>query len=305
MRLNRWLEKTAPRLSGSFMYRFLRTKNIKVNGKKAEAGDKLHAGDIINTYISDDFFVSSKPKFRFLGASSALTAVYEDDNIALLYKPAGVAVHDEESGSADTLINRFLRRLYESGSFDPEADGCFVPALCNRLDTGTFGMVIAAKSAAALAEMNSIIKQRFIDKRYLCVCIGRPPEGRHTAYLKKDERLKSVHIKKSPAPDYKEIITDITVLKNESDLSLCEIGLVTGRTHQIRAHLAFLDHPVLGDGKYGLGEINRRYHIKRQALCAYKLTFGTLREAEFPILNYLSGRTYKLSDVWFVNEFFE
>lgn len=303
MRLNRWLEKTAPRLGGSLMYRFLRTKNIKVNGARAEASDKLHAGDIITTYISDDFFVSDRPEFRFLAACSTLTVIYEDSEIALLYKPAGVAVHDEESGSADTLVNRFIRYLYEKGEFNPSEAGCFVPALCNRLDTGTFGIVIAAKTRAALAEMNEIIRLRLLDKRYLAAAFGSPKRGRYTAYLKKDEKKKLVSIKDKPSPEFREIITDIKPLKQSGELTLCEVGLITGRTHQIRAHMAHLGWPILGDGKYGIGEKNRAYNIKRQALCAYKLTFA-LGDAEFPLLSYLDGKTFEIKDVWFRDQFF-
>lgn len=305
MRLNRWLEKTAPRLSGALMYRFLRTKHIKVNGKRAEAGDRLRAGDVVTTFISDDFFVSDRPKYRFLGAASKLTVLYEDEQIALLYKPAGIAVHDEEGGTADTLVNRLLRYLYEKGEFDPEEAGCFVPALCNRLDTGTFGIVIAAKTRAALAEMNAVIKQRLIDKRYLAAVVGRPPEGRFTAYLEKNEQKNMVTVRERPFGSARQIVTGVRVLKSSGELSLCEIELITGRTHQIRAHLAFLDCPVLGDGKYGRGEINRRYGLRRQALCAYKLTFALGgRAADFPTLAYLDGSVTTVPSVWFAEEYF-
>lgn len=306
MRLNRWLEKSAPRLGGTLMYKFLRTKHIKVNGKKAEASLKLCEGDIITTFISDDFFVSDKPKYRFLAASDKLTLIYEDSHIALLYKPAGIAVHDEESGSCDTLINRFLRYLYTKGEFNPDSDGCFVPALCNRLDLGTFGIVIAAKTREALAEMNEIIKARLIDKRYLTVTLGCPPSGRHTAYLKKHETQNSVSVRSKPFEGAKEIITDVKAIKSKGELTLCEIGLITGRTHQIRAHLAYLGFPVLGDGRYGRGDINKKYSIKRQALCAYRLTFRLEDSAKnYPLLSYLDGKSFQCPDVWFEKEYFE
>ena len=286
------------------MYRYIRLKRIKVNGKRCEASTRLHENDLVTLYISDEFFLKTKKQPQFMLASKTLTIVYEDANIAILYKPAGVLVHDDSAEFSDTLINRFLRYLYEKGEYDQNDKQSFTPALCNRLDRGTAGIVIAAKKRNALAEMNRIIKDRFVKKNYLCITVEKPPkDGTYTAFLKKDERKMMVHISDKPETGYKKIITSIKTKEQRNGLWLLDIDLITGRTHQIRAHLKHLGCPVLGDGKYGDGQINKKYGLKRQALCCYKVTFNL--DGDFETLSYLQGKSFSIDDVWFKDEFFK
>ncbi|MEG1180518.1 MAG: RluA family pseudouridine synthase [Oscillospiraceae bacterium] len=304
VRLNRFLQKCVPSLSGGEMYKFLRSKRIKLNGARCEASTRLSAGDVLELYINDDFFGKGKKQPNFMSASRMLTIIYEDDNIALLYKPAGLLVHDDSSEFPDTLINRFLRHLFECGSYNPDEKTCFTPSLCNRLDRGTSGIVIAAKNSTSLSCMNLIIKERRAVKKYLCVTVSEPPrDGRYTCFLMKNSDLNRVYLSDKERDGSKQIVTEIKKLSENKGLHLLEIGLVTGRTHQIRAHLAHLGAPILGDGKYGNGEINRRYKITRQALCAYRLSFD-LNETLDKELFYLNNKSFQLDDVWFCKEYF-
>ena len=306
-RLSRFIEKCVPGLPASLMYKYLRKKRIKVNGKRCEASQRLAMGDVIEMYLNDELFAQQKKLPDFMKASRALTVVYEDANIAVLYKPAGVLVHDD-SGNVirDTLINRFLRYLYEKGEYTPSKEESFTPALCNRLDRGTAGLVLAAKNRQSLKELDYIVKNRLIDKRYLTIAVGKPPKnGIYEAHLEKNEQTNLVRVTAKATAGSKPITTGFTTLATKGELSLIEVELITGRTHQIRAHLAYLGSPILGDGKYGIGTVNRRYHITRQALCAYKVKFNLADRPDSP-LAYLDGKevTLEPSVVWFAEEYF-
>ncbi len=305
-RLNRFLEKTVPLLSGSMMYKSLRTKRIKVNGKRAEASTRLSEGDLVELYLSDEMFDKSKKQPDFMRASKQITILYEDNNIILMNKPAGLLVHDDSNTSSDTMINRLLRFLFERGDYVPNSEESFTPALCNRLDRGTEGIVIAAKNPDALREMNRIIKERLIKKHYLAAVVAKPPKnGKYTANLFKDEKHNTVFISTTPVPGSKTIVTAFSTLKEGDGLWLLDVDLITGRTHQIRAHLKHLGCPILGDGKYGDGHINRRYRVTRQALAAYRIRFDLSEHlSEFPTLAYLDKESFKLDSVWFEAEFF-
>lgn len=303
MRLNRYLAKHVPLLSGGEMYRALRIKRIKVNGKRAEASLRLAPGDTVDVYLNDSYF-SAPPKQRdFMNASRSLTIVYEDDNIALLYKPAGVLVHADKSEYSDNLINRYLLHLYNEGKYDPDSDS-FVPALCNRLDRGTAGLVLVAKNAEALAEADYIIKERLVSKYYLCVTVSHPPkDGIYYAYLRKNEKTNQVEVTDTPLKGSKPIRTGFETIASNGGLWLVEVNLITGRPHQIRAHLAHLGAPILGDEKYGVPRINKKYDVRRQALCAYKMVFHRKLEGVSK-LSYLAGRSFELEDVWFRDQYF-
>lgn len=287
------------------MHKYLRLKRIKLNGKRTEAACRLAEGDRVQLYINDEYFeqVREEEAFRRI-KTPRLTVVYEDENILLADKAPGMVVHADENGDSDTLIAHIQAYLYQSGAWNPDDAASFAPALCNRIDRNTGGMVIAAKNAETLRIINEKIRLREIDKRYLCITVGRPkpPAGRIECFLLKDEQKKQVSVYHKPVPGGKTAVTDYRTLETRGELSLVEVGLETGRTHQIRASFADLGCPLLGDGKYGRGDMNRRYGETRQALYAYELTFDLPTDAG--LLNYLRGRTFTVENVPFRAKYF-
>ncbi len=305
-RLDKFLTKAVKDLPQSLLYKYIRLKRIKLNGKRCGISDRLKEGDVLQLYINDEFFGQDSSKPDFLKAPGTLDIVYEDENILLCDKKCGLVVHEDESGVSDTLINRILHYLYDKGEYDPKAEHSFVPALCNRIDRNTSGIVICAKNAESLRILNQKVKDREIDKRYLCVTVGVPPKNEDTltAYHERNEKTKVVKITDRKTPESKTMVTQYRVLKTSSDgaLALLEVKLITGRTHQIRAHLAHIGYPLLGDGKYGINRVNREYNVKTQALCAYKLSFEFRTDAG--ILSYLNGRNFEVKNVWFRDKLF-
>ena len=297
-RLDRFVQKVAGNLSPSLMYKYLRKKAIKVNGKRAEGNSRLAEGDIVEMYINDEFFTEKKSDFRTIAYAPDLSILYEDENLMLVDKKAGVPVHADDHGSRDTLINQILLYLYQKGDYDPDAEASFTPALCNRLDKNTGGIVIVAKNAQAGRALYEIVKNRQLEKRYLALALGRFERKAATlkAFLKKDANQNMVQVSAQRREGFKEIITRYRVLQEGEDLSLLEIELVTGRTHQIRAHLAFEGHPVAGDMKYGNAKANKSNPFRHQALYAYSLEFK-LPEEHF--LSYLNGKVFKVPKVYF------
>ncbi len=303
-RIDKFLEKAVPALPKSLMYKYIRLKRIKVNKKRCTISQLLNKGDTIELYINDEFFPITDSGPQFLLAPNTVDVVFEDQNILIVNKKSGLVVHEDESQTPDTLINRVLHYLYDKGEYDPESELSFTPALCNRLDRNTSGIVICAKNAEALRVLNQKIKDRELSKFYLCITckIPKETEAVKTAYLTKDEKAKTVSVSDRKTPQSKTAVTKYKVLKTSGSLALCEVELITGRTHQIRAHMAYLGAPVLGDGKYGSHEINNRYRVKAQALHAYKLRFGF--KTDGGILSYLDGREFQTPPPWFQDKFF-
>ena len=304
-RLDRFLAKAVPLLPPSLLQKYIRLKRVKVNGKGSKRDVRLCEGDQLQLYINDEFFEKPCSENAFLTiASPLLDVVYEDAHILLVNKRPGQVVHADESGSANTLIDHIKAYLYQKREWNPRWENAFAPALCNRIDRNTGGMVIAAKNAEALRVMNDKIRSREILKYYLCITLGRPTpsEGTLSGYLFMDEAKKQVFVHRTPVPGAKTAVTRYKTLSSRGELSLVECELMTGRTHQIRAQFADAGHPLLGDGKYGRGEINRRYGEEKQALYSYKLTFAFQTDAG--ALNYLNGKTVRIENIPFCAKYF-
>lgn len=303
-RLDKFIVKVCPRLPTALMYKYIRLKRIKVNGKRAEISTRLFEGDIVDAYINDEFFEEVAPKYDFLSASKQVNIVYEDENILLADKPQGLLSHPDENEYTDTLIGRIQHYLYDKGEYDPKAENSFKPSLANRIDRNTGGIVIAAKNAEALRILCQKIKDREIDKRYLTVVHGVPKQKTALleGYLEKNEEKNKVYLSGKKTDSNRTVRTKYRTLCSKSGLSLLEIELLTGRTHQIRAHMASVGHPLLGDGKYGKLKEDKKLGFNKQALYSYKLSFYFNTDAG--ILEYLNGKTFTVKQVWFADQLF-
>ncbi len=304
LRLDKFITKACPTLPTSLMFKSIRTKNIKINGKRGEISTRLKEGDRVTAYLKDEFFEEAAPKYSFLSASANIDVVYEDDNILLVDKKQGVLVHPDKNEYTNTLIDRIQHYLYKKGEYDPKKENSFAPALANRIDRNTGGIVIAAKNAEALRIICEKIKCREMDKRYLAVVHGIPQKKQDTleGFLEKNEDKNQVFLKSSKTKAAKTIKTKYNVLQSKNNLSLVEIQLLTGRTHQIRAHMASIGHSLLGEGKYNKATADRKLGFDKQALYSYSLRFAFTTDAG--ILNYLKGKTFTVKGVWFANELF-
>ncbi len=303
-RLDRFLAKAVPLLPASLAQKYIRLKRIKRNGARAQRDTRLEAGDLLQLYINDEFFDTPREDNAYLTvATPKLNIVYEDENILLVDKRPGLAVHPHDGAEyGRTLIDQIQAYLYQKHEWRPREENAFTPALCNRIDRNTGGIVIAAKTAEALRVMNQKIKDRELDKRYLAIVEGtpKPKEGSLKGYLFKDAVKNRVFVTDTPKPGAKTCQTNYKVLDSRNGLSLVECELITGRTHQIRAQFAHAGHPLLGDGKYG--KLDKRFDRTYQALYSYKLTF--LFTTDAGSLSNLNGKSFQVEKVDFVEEYF-
>ena len=293
-RLDRFVSKAVPLLPESLLQKYIRLKRIKLNAKGAKRDTRLQEGDALQLYINDEFFEQPREENSYLKVGTPrLDIVYEDENILLADKKPGVLCHSAGVWDYNTLIANIQAYLAQKGEWKPREENAFAPALCNRIDRNTGGIVIAAKNAEALRILNDKIRDREIDKYYLCAVQGRPKpaSGRLEDYLFKDAVKNQVYVKQKSEPGAKTAVTEYRVL--------CSL---TGRTHQIRAQMAHAGWPLLGDGKYGSERFNKGYDEKGQALYSYRLVFDFPTDAG--ILNYLKGREFRVDKVDFVEKYF-
>lgn len=300
-RLDKFLQKRFKTMPKAMMYMYIRKSCVKLNGKKCAISDKLKEGDVLTFYIKDEFFDAPQPKsYEFLKAPTRLDIIYEDENLLLLDKKPGVIAHQDKSYHFDSLLARVQHYLYDKGEYDPEQDRAFSPALVNRIDRNTGGIVIAAKNAESLRILNQKMKTREIEKYYLCLLCGKPKKNEAVldGYMVKNESKNTVKVFSRPVEGGKRMTTRYRVLGSQTRYTLAEVELMTGRTHQIRAHMASIGTPLAGDSKYG-GK-SAKGALPYQALYSYKLRFAFTTEAG--ILQYLNGKEFEVQreKIWFL-----
>ena len=304
-RLDKFLTKALKTLPPALMYKQIRTKKIKVNRKRTEPKYILQTGDTVELFISDEFFENKTADAPFLSVNKKLDIVYEDNNVLLVDKKPGVIVHSDSNEDTNTLINHIKAYLYNKGEYSPNEENSFAPALCNRIDRNTGGIVIAAKNAETLRIINQKIKDREITKKYLLAAHGSfsQKKAQIKNYILKDEKTNTVKVYEKRIQGAKTAETKYRVIEEKNSLSLVEAELLTGRTHQIRAQFSYLGHPLLGDGKYGINKNDRRKGYKCQALYSYKLSFDFTSDSG--MLNYLKGRSFEVNkdNIYFLKEF--
>ena len=291
-RLDKFLGKYMSKAPKSFFYKMFRKKNIKLNGSKAEGSEKLQPQDEITLYLSDETIASFSEEVKVVNVKAELDILYEDTNLLILNKAAGVLSQKAQKDDV-SLVEHITAYLLESGQLTKEQLKSFHPGVCNRLDRNTSGIIIAGKTLLGLQKMSELLKSRNIDKYYQCIVKGKVTEKQLVkGYLTKNRSHNKVQITTVPSEGADFIQTEYEPLCATEEFTLLKVKLYTGKSHQIRAHLQSLGHPVIGDGKYGDAQLNKRlrkeYKLKHHLLHSWQLTLPELSEPEFAGI---SGKT--------------
>ena len=293
-RFDKYLSKLLRNAPKSFFYKMLRKKNITLNGKKATGNEKLEAGDQVKLFLSDETFDKFSQQDKAARVVTTLDVLYEDADVLLINKPAGMLSQPDDT-KEPSMVEYVIGYLLEKGELTEEDLWTFRPSVCNRLDKNTSGIIAAGKSLVGLQELSELFHDRTVHKEYLCIVKGVLHEKKHIkGYLYKDTKQNKVAIYKQKQKEAQPIETVYEPLDDNGEVTLLKVGLITGRTHQIRAHLASEGHPLAGDTKYGQDAFNRRYRekyqLKHQLLHAFRLSFPDGMEGR---LSDLSGKCFR------------
>ncbi len=293
-RLDRFLGKYLGNAPKGFIYKMIRKKNIEVNGKRAKPEMTIYEGDKIQLFLADETIEKFKTVKEDIDSNLKLNIIYEDHNIILINKDMGILSHGAGGKFEENIVDSMISYLIKKVDYVPRIEKTFTPSICNRLDRNTSGIIIGAKNYQSLKGINEAIKYSHIRRFYKTIVKGYVKEDfQAKAYLSKDEDKNKVEITKEATEGSKKIITNINILGKKQGYSLLEIELITGRTHQIRSHLASLGYPVIGDRKYGEKSINsyfrNKYNLENQWLHGYKIEFNGLKDS----LEYLNGRSFE------------
>lgn len=289
-RIDRFLSKYMDKASKGFLQKMIRKKRIKLNGSRAYSEDIVKKGDEISLYLAEETISKFQSNPEDIKVNMELDIIYEDKNIILVNKASGQLSHSNKE-EGESIVKGVKKYLIDKGEYNPKEEKTFSPAICNRLDVNTSGIIIAAKNYNALKIINKAIREQKIEKYYKTLVSGKIDEEiLLEGYLLKDKNLNIVKVYNDRVDEGKRIKTRIMPIKSNENYSLLDIDLITGRTHQIRAHLSSINHPIVGDRKYGDKEINKKLKLKSQFLIAYKIVFNGLTDE----LDYLNNRSFEI-----------